>query len=177
MRPLVLASILAVLALPALAQERTERRSPAQPMPAPELEARLLDAHNAARREVGVPDLAWSPALADQARVWAWTLARSGRFEHDTERGAVGENLWTGWGRRFSPEEMIQAWTGERQAYVHGAFPDVRRPGDTRMVGHYTQMVWRSTIQVGCALVEHDGRQFLACRYSPPGNVIGQTAY
>lgn len=177
MRLVVPASLVAALALPVLAQQQATRVSPGQPVSPTALETRLLDAHNAVRREIGLPDLVWSPALAEQARTWAWALALSGRFEHDRDRGFVGENLWTGWGRRFSPEEMVQAWADERQAYVHGVFPNVRRPGDTRAVGHYTQLVWRDTVEVGCALADHEGRQLLACRYSPPGNVRGQTAY
>lgn len=178
MRRVIVSLVLAVIASGAAAQERTARRSPAQPSAVEDLNSRLLEAHNSARRAVGVPDLNWSPTLAEQAQVWAEALVASGRFEHDVARGAVGENLWTGWGRRFSPEEMVGAWTDEREDYVHGAFPDVRRR-DGGPVGHYTQVVWRDTAEVGCALALADAnrRAVLACRYSPPGNVIGRTAY
>jgi len=45
------------------------------------------------------------------------------------------------------------------------------------VVGHYTQMIWRNTTEVGCAVAERDDRQILVCRYSPPGNVRGEMAY
>jgi len=158
-------------------EPRVARRSPGRPVSTADLNQQLLALHNRPRDEVGVPPLSWSPALAAQARVWAETLITGRRFEHDDARGLVGENLWAGWGRRFSPEEMVEAWTEERSAYVHGVYPHVRRPGDATVVGHYTQMIWRNTTEVGCAVAERDDRQVLVCRYSPPGNVRGEMAY
>lgn len=163
--------------------EPIARNAQTNSVAASELNQRLLDLHNAARREVGVPPLVWSSALADQARTWGQSLLASERFEHDSRRGFMGENLWSGWGHPYPLERMVADWTDERAAYVHGIYPDVRRPGDVTVVGHYTQMVWRDTTDVGCALVEGRGqrdrrnRQILVCRYSPPGNVRGQTAY
>jgi hypothetical protein len=115
---------------PPVGEPPVARRSPGRPVSTADLNQQLLALHNRPRDEVGVPPLSWSPALADQAQVWAETLIAGRRFEHDGARGLVGENLWAGWGRRFSPEEMVEAWTEERSAYVHGVYPHVRRPGD-----------------------------------------------
>jgi len=140
-------------------------------------EARLLAAHNAERARVGAPALIWSDALEVEARDWARTLIETGRFAHDPRPHGHGENLWTGWGSRlFTPEDMVGEWIAERADYRPGVFPNVSRTGDWVAVGHYTQLIWRDTTHVGCA-IEHRGDQaLLACRYSPPGNVDGQSA-
>lgn len=74
----------------------------------------------------------------------------------------------------YSLEDMIGGWSGERRYFRSGFFPDVSTSGNWSDVAHYTQMIWRSTTNVGCAL--HQGRSddYLVCRYSPPGNVTGQ---
>ena len=41
-------------------------------------------------------------------------------------------------------------------------------------VGHYTELIWRDTTHVGCAVAIRGDRAVLACRYSPPGNIDGQ---
>ena len=59
----------------------------------------MVAAHNEARRAYGVQPLSWDGALARDAAVYAATLARSGRFEHDKQVGRNprrGENLFVG---------------------------------------------------------------------------------
>jgi hypothetical protein len=42
---------------------------------------------------------------------------------------------------------------------------------------HFTQMVWKSTTQVGCAYkVDCQKGAFFVCNYVPPGNFDGQFA-
>jgi hypothetical protein len=83
-----------------------------------------------------------------------------------------------GWGNRaFTPEDMVGDWIEEKAQYRHGVFPHVSRTPNWTDVGHYTQLVWRSTTHVGCAIVTRDDRSILACRYAPPGNIDGRRAY
>jgi hypothetical protein len=71
-------------------------------------------------------------------------------------------------------EEMFGAWAEEKRLLRAGAFPNVSTSGRWQHVAHYTQIIWRSTARVGCA-VHRDGRwDYLICRYSPAGNVFGQ---
>ena len=139
--------------------------------------ARLLAAHNAERARIGVPALGWDPALAANARVWADELAATGRFEHSPDepgKPLQGENLWAGTPRAFSPEAMVGLWTAEKADYRPGLFPNNSRSGDVERVGHYTQLIWRSSRRVGCAAAVGRREEFLVCRYSDAGNVMGQ---
>jgi hypothetical protein len=138
---------------------------------------RLLKAQNAQRAALHVPPLKWDDSLAKDARVWARELAVTGRFEHSPDspgQEPQGENLWAGTPRAFSPEAMVALWSAERRDYRAGVFPDNSRSGDVENVGHYTQMIWRSTRQVGCATAVGRHEEFLVCRYSDAGNVYGE---
>lgn len=146
--------------------------------PSSEVERRLLDAHNAERARVGVAPLRWADSLEAEARVWAGELIGSDTFAHDPAPHGHGENLWTGWGGRvWTPEEMVGEWAAERTDYRHGPFPNVSRTGNWVDVAHYTQLVWRDTTHVGCAVESRGDRSVLACRYAPPGNIDGREAY
>lgn len=136
----------------------------------------LLAEHNAYRKAVGAPELAWSPTLAAHAGVWANDLASRGAFEHATVDGE-GENLWAGTAGGFSPSAMVHAWGNEQKDFRNGTFPDVSTTGDWHVVGHYTQIVWRRTTTVGCAVATGQGTDVLVCRYAPPGNVMGQKTF
>jgi hypothetical protein len=138
---------------------------------------RLLAAHNVERAALGVPPLAWNDELAANARVWARTLAATGRFEHSPDEAGSepeGENLWAGTPRAFSPEAMVHLWIAEKTDYRPGVFPNNSRSGDVETVGHYTQLIWRSTRQVGCATAVGQHEEVLVCRYSEAGNVYGE---
>lgn len=137
---------------------------------------RLLDAHNSERASAGVPALQWSDDLAADARRWAEHLSRQGRMIHATrdQRAQQGENLWMGAAGYYSAETMVGAFIGEKRHFRNGTFPDVSTTGQWRDVGHYTQLVWRGTQQVGCAVARNESDDFLVCRYWPAGNFYGQ---
>jgi hypothetical protein len=138
--------------------------------------ARLLAAQNAERARLGVAPLQWDPALAAAAASYGPTLARLGRLQHSPKQLRPGqhENLWMGTHGAFSPEQMVGAWVAERAYYRPGVFPYVSRTGNWSDVGHYTQMVWRGTTRVGCAIYPAGGWDYLICRYTPAGNVDGR---
>ena len=135
---------------------------------------RLLFAHNLERDRVNVPRLEWSAKLADQAQVWADTLAQSNRFEHSRDRSGAGENLWMGTARSYSAEQMVSGFVEEVRYFQAGEFPNVSSTGSWQDVGHYTQLIWRETQQVGCAMGQGRADDILVCRYWPAGNVMGQ---
>lgn len=139
----------------------------------------ILQAHNDAREEVGVDDLVLDDDLNAQALAYAEELAETGSFEHSTpgSRPNQGENLWAGTQGAFSYATMAAGWVDEKQYYIHARFPFVSNTGQWQDVGHYTQIIWRDTTRLGCGIATGSGRDYLVCRYSPPGNVSGQFAY
>ena len=145
---------------------------------APGLRETMLEAHNEARAKVGAPPLIWDDALAETARAYARQLARTGIFKHseDLARLRQGENLFTGTRGAYGYDEMVGYWAEERKDFVNNPTPDFSRTGNFRDVAHYTQMIWPATTRIGCALASNREADYLVCRYSPPGNVVGQRA-
>jgi uncharacterized protein YkwD len=135
--------------------------------------------HNAERARLGVPPLRWDPALAAAAASYGPALERLGYLRHSPRAVRPGqrENLWMGTRGAFSVDQMVGAWIAERGAYRHAPFPAVSRTANWLDVGHYTQMVWRGTTHVGCAVHRGGRHDFLICRYSPPGNIDGRLAF
>ncbi len=137
---------------------------------------RILALHNEERARFDAPPLVWDERLAREAHIWARDLAQSGRFEHSPAslRRGAGENLYMGTTGYFPPERMVREFLAERDDFRAGRFPDVARRGSWHDVGHYTQIIWRGTRQVGCALARARGQDVLVCRYWPAGNIFGQ---
>lgn len=134
----------------------------------------ILSTHNKYRATVGLPPLRWSNALAKSAQQWAYQLAQIGRLQHSRS----GENLWSGASGRYHLEQMVDSWANEKQYFIpYKPFPYVSKTGNYRDVGHYTQVVWRNTTEVGCGLASGHGKDFLVCHYNPPGNVMRQKVF
>ena len=149
------------------------------------VEQRLLAAHNRERAALDVPALRWSADLARGAAQWSQHLASANRMQH-ADGGAggsgqgesgQGENIWMGTAGRFAPESMVGAWLEEKAHFTRGTFPRVSRTGSWADVGHYTQMVWRDTSAVGCAVARGRQADVLVCRYAKPGNVVGHVPF
>ena len=140
-------------------------------------DARILAAHNRERLAMGVAPLRWDPVLAQRAQQWANYLAVTGRFEHAPERpvNPDGENIWAGSKGYFIAEQMVDGWIREKRYFKPGSFPDNSTTGRLEDVGHYTQLVWRATGEVGCARAQSWREDILVCRYAEAGNYVGET--
>lgn len=137
--------------------------------------AAIATAHNHYREEVGVAPLQWSDTLAASAQAWADHLAATNRFVHSQGEG-YGENIWKGTAGAYSVTDMVRAWGDEKQYFIpNGVFPDVSTTGNWADVGHYTQIIWKDTTEVGCGLATGSGWDVLVCQYAPPGNYTGES--
>jgi hypothetical protein len=144
--------------------------------PPDELARRLLAAHNQARATAGVPTLVWDRELAESAAAYGPTLTQLGRPVHAQRfgRNCPHENLLQSTRGGRTPEQMVAYWVSEKRSYVPGIFPNVSRTGQWSDVAHYTQVIWRSTTRVGCAVHSDQNYDWLICRYTPPGNIDGR---
>lgn len=131
----------------------------------------LLDEHNKWREEVGNEDLVWSDELAKIAQQWADKLAKSCTMYHSTVD--YGENIYWTDGIAI-PEEVVNLWADERFYYAGEEISEK----NYMKVGHYTQMVWYETTEVGCAKAKcKNGGEIWVCNYNPAGNYVGEKAY
>lgn len=137
----------------------------------------VLAQHNEYRSALQLPPLVWSAQLASDAQAWAKNLARIDKGQHDSNvRGREGENIWWGTAGAYSPTEMVDFWGNEKGKFIYGVFPECMTE-PSAVVGHYTQMIWKNTQSVGCALVSNGKMDYLVCRYSLPGNIVGEKPY
>ncbi|XP_076882205.1 pathogenesis-related leaf protein 4-like [Bidens hawaiensis] len=138
-----------------------------------------LNAHNAARAQVGVGNMVWSSTLAAYAQNYANLRARDCNLIHSG--GPYGENLAKGGGvfqsapGVFTGTTAVNLWVGEKANYDHNS----NTCASGADCGHYTQVVWRNSNQLGCARVQcaNNGGWFIICSYNPRGNYVGQSPY
>jgi len=140
------------------------------------LEQTALRLHNDARLRFGVAPVRWNGFLAAEASKHAQFMAATGIYGHDqtpSRRKLMGENLWRGDRDAFSYDVMIQVMIDEQRFFVPGAFPANSSTGEWHDVGHYTQIVWPGTTEIGCALASSQTMDYFVCRYAPTGNKDG----
>lgn len=127
----------------------------------------LLSAHNNKRSlHKDTPSLTWSTELETYAQNYADQYDCSGTLVHSG--GPYGENLALGYGI----EGSVDAWYNEIEYY------DYNNPGFSENAGHFTQVVWKSSTEVGCGIKSCGGvwGDYVICSYKPAGNVIGEFA-
>tara|TARA_R110000824_G_scaffold4203_5_gene19951 strand:- start:626 stop:1258 length:633 start_codon:yes stop_codon:yes gene_type:complete len=148
-----------------------------QPRAVSRLQSVMMQAHNDARAKIGAPHLVWDAQLTADAALYARSMAQTGKFGHDRQHGRSarqGENLWMGTRNAYDHADMIGFWVDEDRYFKRGRFPENSTTGNWSDIGHYTQIIWPTTRRVGCALANNDQWDYLVCRYSPAGNVMGR---
>ncbi|CAM9951375.1 unnamed protein product [Pylaiella littoralis] len=161
--------------------------------------ANILEDHNVYRCMHNAPPLVYNDTLAAEAQVWADGLSTEAQCDqplfHSTPANGVGENLatcswiFTDTSSCTGGVSAVVRWYEEQQFYVPGPTGSSNDPAEE--IGHFTQVVWKDAIELGCAMAtceyDYDGSTpFLqdfkwqvtnvVCRYysaTVPGNLQG----
>ncbi|KAL3580361.1 hypothetical protein D5086_018196 [Populus alba] len=129
-----------------------------------------LNAHNAARSQVTVANIIWDNTVAAYALNYSNSRISNCNLVHSN--GPYGENLAKGSGS-FTGTASVNLWVAEKPYYDYASNSCV---GGECL--HYTQVVWRNSVRVGCARVQcTNGWWFVSCNYDPPGNYIEERPY
>jgi len=131
----------------------------------------IVTRHNFWRSQVGVSPLTWSSQVASSAQTWANELAKTcNLIIHSNAQ--YGENIAWGYGG-MTPDQVVDMWAKEKSGYVYKPFTSDQLP-----YGHYTQLVWRDTTQIGCGMAKcQNNYEIWVCDYNPAGNFIGEYPY
>ncbi|RYY83535.1 MAG: hypothetical protein EOO15_21195 [Chitinophagaceae bacterium] len=138
-----------------------------------------LERHNQIRAEVNAPPLRWSASLAAFAQAWAERQVALGcRMQHRPATGTwaqqYGENIFWGNGRYFDASDATNAWYGEKRDFRYGPINET----NYLTVGHYTQMVWTASTEVGIGAARcRNGAWIIVANYNPRGNMVGVKPY
>uniref|UniRef100_A0A5K3FBL7 SCP domain-containing protein n=1 Tax=Mesocestoides corti TaxID=53468 RepID=A0A5K3FBL7_MESCO len=145
----------------------------------------ILEYHTQVRENVQPPAsnmelINYSIKLERLAMEWAAQC----RWEHPdpnyyTQYKGIGQNLALKSGPKQSFPQMATIWYNEVFNYTYHS----RRCSS--VCGHYTQMVWATTTEIGCAMQRCDSLRpewtppvyLMACQYAPGGNYIGEWPY
>ena len=146
----------------------------------------IVNRHNVLRAQEGAADMeymTWNESLADAAADWAAQCVWDHGFPPlpGTNFAAYGQNLFIISGAEIDVSAGIQDWYNEKFDYDYDSLWCT--PG--KMCGHYTQVVWAASRQVGCAYhycttvassaMRH--AELLTCNYLPSGNFRGQKPF
>ena len=137
-----------------------------------EFQQSALEAHNKYRKKHHVGKLVLSKDLCNIAQKYAETLARTGNFAHSEGKyngKNMGENLFACYGMKISGKMMTDDWYNEVSEY------DFNNPGFVNGTGHFTQVVWKGSKEVGFGYAQaRDGYYYGVANYYPAGNYIGE---
>ncbi|XP_041973599.1 secreted protein PRY1-like isoform X2 [Aricia agestis] len=137
-------------------------------------EEEFLQAHNDLRKKHRVPPLRIKKELNKYAEEWAKTIAKRGKVEH-RDQNDYGENIFYAWSSdpnfSLSGRDPVEKWYSEIKDHTFGRDPD------NLGSGHFTQVVWEDTEEVGVGVAKtKEGQIYVVANYFPPGNVIGSFA-
>ncbi len=128
----------------------------------------LVQRHNYYRQAQGAANISWSDKLAAKAQAWVKIMAKKDKLMHSTMK--YGENIYVTT-VPVTPSHVVDRWASEEK-YYHG---EKITSENYHLFGHYTQIIWNSTTEIGCAkAVAKSGRIYWVCEYSPAGNYINE---
>eukprot|EP00099_Drosophila_melanogaster_P017733 NP_608668.2 uncharacterized protein Dmel_CG16995 [Drosophila melanogaster] len=132
-------------------------------MSAQQFEQEVLQAHNLYRAKHGAQPLTLSPKLNRLATEWANYLLSRNRMEHRQNSG-YGENIYMASGGNLKGADAVRSWYEEIRQYNWNS------PSFQGNTGHFTQVVWKSSTELGVGFAKSGSTIYVVCNYNPPGN-------
>ncbi|KAL2100078.1 hypothetical protein ACEWY4_004472 [Coilia grayii] len=129
-------------------------------------EREFLEAHNSYRQLHGASPLTMSRDLCRTAQKWADHLLASKKMQHS--QADHGENLYYAWSsapKQIHGKEAVDNWYSEIKDY------NFRKPGFQSGTGHFTQVVWRGSEELGVGLATDGNTVIVVGQYLPAGNI------
>uniref|UniRef100_A0AAR2LV89 SCP domain-containing protein n=1 Tax=Pygocentrus nattereri TaxID=42514 RepID=A0AAR2LV89_PYGNA len=129
-------------------------------------EREFLQIHNTYRKQHGAPPLTINHDLCRSAQAWAENLLSIKTLKHS--KADYGENLYYTWSsvpKTLTGREAVDSWYSEIKDY------NFKKPGFTSGTGHFTQVVWKDTEEVGFGLATDGAAIFVVGQYLPAGNI------
>ncbi|CAL4101369.1 unnamed protein product [Meganyctiphanes norvegica] len=133
-------------------------------------------------------ELTWNAQLAEVAQAWAEQCTQ-GHDSYDNRKicepdYTVGQNIYFAWGHSPTQQlkESIDAWYGEVKDMPKSTVNSFTSAGAPGVIGHYTQVVWAVTYEVGCGAIHYANNGYpeskiYVCNYGPAGNFLNQPVY
>ena len=136
-----------------------------------EQKGKFISRHNDWRKQFGTPNVTWSDSLAAYAQVWVDSLYKDSCDYRHRDEGLYGENIWASSSKKVDVIEIVDTWAEEKNNY-HG---EALIGYNYQLFGHYTQVVWENTTEIGCAVAICSNGVICVCNYNPPGNMSGES--
>ncbi len=118
-----------------------------------------VNAHNKYRKMHQVGNVKWSNKIAKSAEKFVKSCP------NNHSKSGYGENMaWGPYGNNVAT--AVDAWYKEVSKY------DFNNPTYQSSTGHFTQIVWKNTTEIGCAYnlsCQYGG--LYVCQYNPAGNI------
>ncbi|XP_052219904.1 Golgi-associated plant pathogenesis-related protein 1-like isoform X1 [Dreissena polymorpha] len=137
----------------------------------------LIKAHNEYRAKHQASPLKHAQDLSDYAQNWANHLIATNSFEHsncDRKGQRLGENIASKWSSSptdYTGQEPTDAWYSEIAKY------DFNEASFKHGTGHFTQVVWKGSQEIGAArATDGKGKWIAVASYRPAGNMMGDFA-
>ena len=134
------------------------------------LRSQILSRHNTYRKQHQVGNLVRNSEIEKIAQKYSEQLAASGEFKHSSNKfngNSLGENLYKNYGTTVDGNGAVDLWYNEVAKY------DYKNPGFSMETGHYTQLVWKGSKNLGCGIACGKGC-IVTCNYYPAGNYLGE---
>ncbi|XP_054876490.1 ancylostoma secreted protein-like [Poeciliopsis prolifica] len=126
----------------------------------------FLDAHNNYRAAHGAQKLTYNSELNSAAQKWAEHLLKTKTMKHSNTED--GENIHFSYNSRIVTPQgngAVDAWYSEIKDY------EFKRPGWQPNTGHFTQVVWKDTKELGLGFATDGHTVFVVGQYRPAGNI------